>query len=348
MTVSDQQLVAAIPASRCRRWNCGRHCGARRGRGPDDPAEGTGARGAPLRRARVANLLGHRPAGRRVEDLARAGATLRQPGLRTRRQSRVGGVTVGHAETWSRGRHVVDLHVRLPGAIAAGAELWPVVSARTTIDDGSRTSTRDSRRRRGGDVARVACRSPWADRVRPGLRGPSSRPRALRAGHLGGCSGARPPARRRGCYGVGPPAGAGRRGARRSPEPASNAQLPVSSSSPAAAGRTSPQDSRSSRRRRAGARWRASSSASCSRRHSLAGVRRGSGASVHGRSMVAPRPAACSPRAWRHPRLPAGDDDPAPPALQDASSFIAARVWPNALPRRRSAPAPRVAQALRR
>ena len=81
-------------------------------------------------------------------DLARAGATLRSLGYGLIASHRVGGVAVGHAETWSRSRHVVDLHVRLPGAIAAGAETWHVVSARTrpmmvrgqrieTLDDGA-------------------------------------------------------------------------------------------------------------------------------------------------------------------------------------------------------------------
>jgi putative nucleotidyltransferase-like protein len=83
-----------------------------------------------------------------VGDLARAGATLRTLGYGIVASHEVGGVPVGHAQMWSCGRHVVDLHVRLPGATTAGAELWAVLSARTrptavrghrllTLDDGA-------------------------------------------------------------------------------------------------------------------------------------------------------------------------------------------------------------------
>jgi hypothetical protein len=82
-----------------------------------------------------------------IEDLARAGATLSSLGYGLVASHEVGGVSVGHAQTWSCGRHVVDLHVRLPGA-TAGVDLWPVLSARTrptivrghqlpTLDDGA-------------------------------------------------------------------------------------------------------------------------------------------------------------------------------------------------------------------
>ena len=57
-------------------------------------------------------------------------------------------MTVGYAETWSRGWRLVDLHVRLPGARTAPVEIWHVMSARTrpimvrghqieTLDDGA-------------------------------------------------------------------------------------------------------------------------------------------------------------------------------------------------------------------
>jgi hypothetical protein len=83
-----------------------------------------------------------------IEDLSSAGATLRSLGYGLVASHEVGGVSVGHAQTWSCGRHVVDLHVRLPGTTTSGAELWPVLSARTrpttvrghrllTLDDGA-------------------------------------------------------------------------------------------------------------------------------------------------------------------------------------------------------------------
>jgi hypothetical protein len=83
-----------------------------------------------------------------IEDIARAGATLRSLGYELIASNEVGGVPVGHAQTWSCGTHVVDLHVRLPGTIAASAALWPVLSSRTrptivrghqllTLDDGA-------------------------------------------------------------------------------------------------------------------------------------------------------------------------------------------------------------------
>lgn len=80
-----------------------------------------------------------------VEDLARAGATLSSLGYGLVASHEVGGVSVGHAQTWSCGRHVVDLHVRLPGTTTAGAELWPVLSARTrpTVVRGHRLLTLD-------------------------------------------------------------------------------------------------------------------------------------------------------------------------------------------------------------
>ncbi|HEV3055296.1 MAG TPA: nucleotidyltransferase family protein [Solirubrobacteraceae bacterium] len=80
-----------------------------------------------------------------AEDLARAGATLCSLGYGLVASHEVGGAPVGHAQTWSCGRHVVDLHVRLPGTATAGAESWPVLSARTrpTIVRGHRLLTLD-------------------------------------------------------------------------------------------------------------------------------------------------------------------------------------------------------------
>jgi hypothetical protein len=81
-------------------------------------------------------------------DVARARATLRGLGYELVVSCRLGGVLVGHADMWSRGWHLVDLHVRLPGARTPPAEVWHAMSARTrpimvggrrieTLDDGA-------------------------------------------------------------------------------------------------------------------------------------------------------------------------------------------------------------------
>ncbi len=64
-------------------------------------------------------------------DLLRARSTLQSLGYRLIIAREMAGMPLAHAETWSQGQHLVDLHVRLPGARSAAANIWRVLSPRT-------------------------------------------------------------------------------------------------------------------------------------------------------------------------------------------------------------------------